>query len=203
MAQSEIPSTSNPAQANPDSLAHILKLVTQDGDNIKKLPPVHLWNPDHCGDIQMEIRKDGSWWHEGVRIGRERLVKLFSTILRKDADGIYLVTPHEKVVVHVEDAPFLAVRIDRIGTPGPSQSIVFTTNVGDVAVASETSPMKVEIDEFSLEPAPYVTVRAGLEAKMTRPVFYELADLAIPNPEDNGKTLGVWSRGTFFVIGAV
>ena len=202
MAQPEIPSSSRLQPASLDSLTDILKLVSPNGDHTRKLPPVHLWNPEHCGDIQMEIRKDGSWWHEGTRISRERMVRLFSTILRKDEDGIYLVTPHEKVIVHVEDAPFLAVRVDRVGESGSSQSLVFTTNVGDVTVASEDSPMRVDIDRETSEPAPYVTVRGGLEAKMTRPVFYELTDLAVPNPADGGETLGVWSRNKFFVIGA-
>lgn len=202
MAQQEIPSSSRREATGSGGLTDILKLVSPKGGDPKKLPPVHLWNPEHCGDIQMEIRKDGSWWHEGVRIGRERLVKLFSTILRKDEDGIYLVTPHEKVIVHVEDAPFIAVRVDCIGEPGSSQSLVFTTNVGDVTVACDDTPMRVEVDQDTFEPAPYVAVRSGLEAKMTRPVFYELSDLAIPNPEDGGKTMGVWSRNTFFVIGA-
>ena len=202
MAQQEIPSSSIREGTGSGGLTDILKLVSPKDANPKTLPPVHLWNPEHCGDIQMEIRKDGSWWHEGVRISRERLVKLFSTILRKDDDGIYLVTPHEKVIVHVEDAPFIAVRVDRLGEIGSSQSIVFTTNVGDITVACEDTPMRVETDRETSEPAPYITVRAGLEAKMTRPVFYELTDLAIPNPGDGGETLGVWSRNTFFVIGA-
>lgn len=188
-------------QVSSDSLADIIKRLTPDDKGGRKLPPVHLWNPEHCGDIRIEIRKDGSWWHEGVRIGRERLVRLFSTILRKDEDGIYLVTPHEKVIVHVEDVPFLAVRVDRLGEVGPNQSLAFTTNVGDVTVASEEAPIRVEIDQDTFEPAPYVTVRAELDAKMTRPVFYELANMAIPNPEDGGITMGVWSRKNFFVIG--
>ena len=168
----------------------------------RKLPPVHLWNPEHCGDIGMEIRADGSWWHEGRRIGREKLVKLFSTILRKDEDGeTYLVTPYEKVIVHVEDAPFRAVRVDRTGQAGADQSLVFTTNLGDVTVAGPEAPLRVETDPATQEPAPYVLVRGRLEAKLTRPAFYELADMAEPNPKDKGRTLGVWSQGQFFEIG--
>ncbi|MDG1826456.1 MAG: DUF1285 domain-containing protein [Henriciella sp.] len=166
-----------------------------------KLPPVHLWNPEHCGDIQMEIRRDGSWWHEGTRIGRERLVKLFSRILRKDPDGeIYLVTPYEKVIVHVEDAPFLAVRVDRVGEPGPDQVLVFKTNLDDVTMAGPDAPLRVETDPETLEPAPYVLVRGGLEAKLTRPVFYELANIAVAHEGSVGK-LGVWSNGVFYELG--
>ena len=182
------------------SLEQVLKAIAPEGID-GKLPPVHLWNPAHCGDIQMEIRADGSWWHEGTRIGRERLVKLFSRILRKDADGeIYLVTPYEKVIVHVEDAPFIAVRVDQVGETGSEQTLVFKTNLGDITLAGPDKPLRVETEAETQEPAPYILVRGGLEAKLTRPVFYELADMAVPNP-DNPNRLGVWSQGTFFDLG--
>lgn len=190
----------------PGSLEETLKAILPEQDKTngkpRKLPPVHLWNPDHCGDIGMEIRADGTWWHEGRIIGREKLVRLFSTILRKDDDGeTYLVTPYEKVIVRVEDAPFLAVRVDVSGTPGQDQTLVFTTNLGDVTVAGNDAPLRIETDPETLEPAPYVLVRGRLEAKLTRPTFYELVGYAEPNPADNGQTLGVWSGGQFFVIG--
>ena len=102
------------------SLEETLKAILPDGKVDGKLPPVHLWNPERSADINMEIRADGSWWHEGDPINRERLVKLFSRILRKDEDGsVWLVTPYEKVIVHVADAPFLAVRVERAGEAGP------------------------------------------------------------------------------------
>lgn len=184
------------------SVEDTLKAIIGEGDDRGRLPPVHLWNPSYCGDIDMEIRADGSWWHEGVRIGREKLVRLFSTILRKDPDGqIYLVTPYEKIIVHVEDAPFLAVRVDRAGTPGPEQTLAFTTNVGDITLAGPDAALRVETDPETLEPAPYVRVRAALDAKITRPAFYELAEMVVPNPEDGGRSLGVWSQGVFFPIG--
>lgn len=182
------------------SLEDVMNAVAPDGLN-GKLPPVHQWHPEHCADIGMEIRKDGSWWHEGRPIRRERLVKLFSRILRRDEDGeIYLVTPYEKVVVHVDDAPFLAVRVDRVGEAGPAQSLAFTTNLGDVTVAGPEVELRVETDPQSQEPAPYVRVRGRLEAKITRPVFYELAEMAEPGPDDP-STLGVWSGGVFFSLG--
>ncbi len=191
-------------KSTPDPMASVTKAVKalsgMTGET-RALPPVHLWNPQHCGDIDMEIRADGSWWHEGTRIGREKLVRLFSTILHKDDDGqTYLVTPHEKVIVHVEDAPFLAVRMDVVGETGPEQAIAFTTNVGDVTLAGPDAPLRIETDMESGEPSPYVLVRGALEAKLTRAVFHELADLALPDPR-RADLLGVWSRGTFFTLG--
>lgn len=182
------------------SLDDVLAAIAPDGID-GPLPPVHLWNPERSTDIRMEIRADGSWWHDGGKIKRERLVKLFSRILRKDADGqIYLVTPYEKVIVHVADAPFVAVRVDRIGEAGQQQGLAFTTNLGDVAVAGSDLPIRVETDPVSLEPSPYVLVRDGLEAKISRPVFYELADLAEAYEGSAGQ-LGVWSQGEFFELG--
>ncbi len=172
------------------------------GKDKNNLPPVHLWNPPHCGDIGMEIRADGSWWHAGRRITRDKLVRLFSTILRKDDDGqTYLVTPYEKIIVHVEDAPFLAIRLDRWGTGEAGQTLRFTTNLGDITAASKDYPLTVLTDPETGEPAPYMRIRGRLDAKLTRACFYELADLAVPNAQDNGATLGVWSEGVFFAIG--
>lgn len=185
------------------SLEDVLKAIAPNGKQGKSLPPVHLWDPEHCGDIDMRIKADGSWWHEGSRIGRQKLVRLFSTILRKDEDGeTYLVTPYEKVIVHVEDAPFLAVRVDRAGEAGPDQTLAFQTNVGDVALAGADLPLRVETDAETGEPSPYVLVRGRLEAKLTRPVFYELANMAVMNP-NGSDTMGVWSGGQFFEIGPV
>lgn len=182
------------------SLNDLLKVISPDPTG-RKLPPVETWAPERSVDIDMEIRTDGSWWHEGGRINREKLVKLFSTILRGDADGSYwLVTPYEKVVVHVEDAPFMAVRVDRAGEAGPDQSLAFVTNVGDVVVAGPDHPIRVDTDGETLEPAPYLHVRGRLEAKLTRAVYYELAGLAVEAPGDAAR-LGVWSEGAFFDLG--
>lgn len=182
------------------SLDEVLAAIAPDGID-GPLPPVHLWTPERSADIQMEIRADGSWWHEGSRIKRERLVKLFSRILRKDPDGqIYLVTPYEKVIVLVEDAPFIAVRVDRFGEPGRAQGLAFTTNLGDVVLAGGEHPIRVETDPETLEPSPYVLVRDGLEAKLSRPVFYELAEMAEAY-EGSAEQLGVWSQEQFFELG--
>lgn len=183
-------------------LEDTLKAILPEGKFAGPLPPVHLWNPANCGDIGMEIRADGSWWHEGTRITRERLVKLFSRILRKDEDGVtYLVTPYEKVIVHIEDAPFLAVRVDRSGTPGPGQSLTFRTNLDYHTTAGPDAPIRVETDAVTGEPAPYVLVRGRLEAKITRAAFYDMVELAVPAP-DGTPRLGVWSQGVFFPLGA-
>jgi hypothetical protein len=161
------------------------------------LPPVHLWNPAHVGEIDIVIRKDGSWVHEGGVIGREALVRLFSTILRKDSDGVYLVTPGEKLRITVEDAPFLAVRVDRVGA-----ALRFLTNVGDEVEAGPEHAIRVQTDAEG-EPRPYLHVRAGLEALITRPVFYELVAMAEERPSGEGVELGVASNGAWFPIGTL
>jgi hypothetical protein len=159
------------------------------------LPPVHLWNPAHSGEIDIVIRKDGSWVHEGARINREALVRLFSTVLRKDPDGIYLVTPVEKMKIRVEDAPFVAVRVDREG-----EALKFLTNVGDEVVAGPENAIRVETDAAG-EPRPYLHVRRGLEALISRPVFYELVAMAEERPAPDGTRLGITSRGAWFDLG--
>jgi hypothetical protein len=163
----------------------------------RKLPPVEKWNPAHCGDIDIRIARDGTWYHEGTPVGRKELVRLFSTILRKDPDGFVLVTPAEKMRIVVEDAPFLAVLMDVAGE-GRDQTLTFMTNVGDETVAGPDNPIRVEIDPKTDEPRPYVHVRKGLEARISRAVFYHLADLAVL---DDDGFLGVWSGGLFFRLG--
>jgi uncharacterized protein len=160
------------------------------------LPPVHLWNPAHCGEIDIVIKKDGAWFHEGAPIGREALVRLFSTVLRKDPDGFYLVTPVEKMRIIVEDAPFIATRVDREG-----EDLKFLTNVGDEVVAGPDNPIRVEVDEATGEPRPYLHVRRGLEALIARPVFYELVEMAQERGTQAGPSLGVASRGAWFPVG--
>ena len=165
------------------------------------LPPVHLWNPAHCGEIDIVIKKDGSWIHEGGRIGREALVRLFSTVLRKDEDGIYLVTPVEKMKITVEDAPFVAVRVDRAKSEDGSEALKFLTNVGDEVVAGPENAIRVETDAEG-EPRPYLHVRRGLEALISRPVFYELVEMAQERATPHGRRLGVSSNGAWFELGA-
>ena len=156
------------------------------------LPPVHLWNPDHVGDIDIVIQTNGEWFHEGRVIGRPALVRLFSTVLRKDPDGICLVTPVEKLRIVVEDAPFVATSVERRG-----EALVFTTNVGDEVEAGPGHAIRVETDAASGEPRPYLHVRAGLEALIARPVFYDLVEMA---NVDQGR-LTVTSNGETFALG--
>lgn len=158
------------------------------------LPPVHLWNPAHCGDIDIVIRADGVWMHEGSPIGRAELVRLFSTVLRKDPDGYYLVTPVEKLRIRVDDLPFRAVAVECGG-----DALIFTTDVGDRTTAGPEFPIVVETDPVSGEPAPRVRVRAGLWARIARPVFYELVEMA--RLEDGRLTVS--SGGVEFDLGAV
>jgi hypothetical protein len=160
------------------------------------LPPVHLWHPEHCGEIDIVIRKDGVWFHEGAPIGREALVRLFSTVLRKDPDGIHLVTPVEKMKITVEDAPFVAIRVDREG-----DTLKFLTNVEDEVEAGPENGIRVEMDAETGEPRPYLHVRRGLEALISRPVFYELVEMAEERDTPDGPTLGVASNGAWFPIG--
>lgn len=169
---------------------------TEDGER-----PVERWEPPHCGEMDMIIKADGSWWHEGSRITRKGLIDLFASILRKDEDGItYLVTPVEKIAIKVERAHFIATRVDAQGE-GEGQRLFFTTNLGDVVEVGEENPLRVETDYETLEPSPFVTIRGRLEAALSRPVFYELVDLAATRDTPKGEQLGVWSDGMFFPLG--
>jgi len=164
------------------------------------LPPVHLWNPAHSGDIDIVIQRSGLWVHEGRPIGREALVRLFSTVLRKDPDGFHLVTPVEKMRITVEDAPFVAVRVDHLRDAGGRPVLRFLTNVGDEVDAGPENPIRVEIDAHTGEPRPYVHVRRGLEALIARPAFYELAELAEERELPDGPTFCVESGGVWFAV---
>lgn len=180
-----------------DMIAELERLAKGDRAD-RALPPVENWNPQACGDIGMEIRTDGSWWHEGARITREPLVRLFSTILRKDEDGsTWLVTPGEKVSVAVADAPFVAVRVDRIGA-GADAALAFTTNLGDVTVAGPDRPITVVRDPATGAPRPYVRVRGRLDARIGRAPFFELVDMA---EERADGQLWVRSAGADFALG--
>lgn len=165
----------------------------------RKLPPVEKWSPAHCGEIDIRIARDGTWFHQGAPVARRELVRLFSTILRREAEDYYLVTPAEKMRIQVEDAPFLAVLLDVRGL-NRDQRLVFTTNVGDEVTADLEHRIRVESTGDSGVPAPYLHVRAGLEARISRNVFYQLADIAVPGEDDFAGSLGVWSGGLFFPI---
>ena len=169
------------------SLAEIARLAEE-----KKLPPVDKWNPSHCGDSEMRIARDGIWYHQGSPIGRQAMVRLFSTILRREPDGRFvLVTPVEKLDIEVEDAPFLAVELKAEGE-GESASLAFRLNTGDLVVAGPDHPLRFQ--EGPEGPHPYLRVRGGLDALVVRPVYYELAELALAG----GGRAGLWSGGIFF-----
>lgn len=167
--------------------------------NSKGLPPVHLWNPDFCGDLDMRIARDGTWFYLGTPIGRPELVRLFSTILRKDDDKYYLVTPVEKVGITVDDAPFVAVDFTVEGT-GKDQSLHFFTNLGDETTASADAPIRVVRDAETGEPSPYVRVRSNLEALIDRKSFYRLVEIGAHEERDGSSWFGLWSGGQFFPV---
>lgn len=191
-----------PEEGTSRGLADLIATLQSEAglEKTRSLPPVHLWNPAHCGDIGLAIRRDGSWQQDGVRFSREKLVRLFSTILRKDSDGYYLVTPHEKVVVAVEDTPFTAVRADRFEEAG-GQAVLLTTNVGDVVAVDSEHPLRVQTDPHTGEPSAYVRVRGALEARLLRPAWYDLVSWA--EPDAGGSTMSVVSKGARFGIGAL
>ncbi len=159
------------------------------------LPPVETWNPPFCGDIDMEIRRDGTWFYEGTPIGRPGLVKLFASILIREGDDYFLVTPVEKVGIKVVDAPFIAVDFESSGV-GEAQRLTFTTNLEDITVAGPETPLRFVRDAETGEPSPYVRVRRNLEALIDRKSFYRLVDLGV----HKDGWFGVWSGGAFFGI---
>jgi hypothetical protein len=169
------------------SLADIARLA-----EASKLPPVEKWNPDHCGDSAMRIGRDGTWYHEGSPIGRPEMVRLFSTILRREPDGGFvLVTPVEKLAIVVEDAPFVAVELKSEGE-GRARNLAFRLNTGGLVIAGPEHRLR-----FERGPRPYVEVRAGLDALVARPVYYELAELALA---EGATPAGLWSEGAFFPL---
>ena len=166
----------------------------------KGLPPVERWNPEFCGDLDMEIRRDGTWFYLGTPIGRMPLVQLFSTVLRKDEDGrTYLVTPVEKVGIRVEDAHFVAVEVNASGS-GADQVLTFRTNVGDVVEAGPDHPLRF-VDEAETDGVkPYLLVRGRLEALVARAVMYELIELGEEIEIDGRMMFAIRSKGAVFPI---
>ena len=180
-------------------------IVTPSAENIaasvsaatrgKGLPPVHLWNPPFCGDLDIRIARDGTWFYLGTPIGRPALVKLFSSILKKEAGKYYLLTPVEKVGIQVDDAPFVAVDVDH-----RDGDLHFTTQVGDTMIAGPDHPIRVERDPETGEPSPYVLVRSNLEALIDRKSFYRLVDLGLHEIWKGESWFGLRSQSTFFPV---
>ncbi|ALR21295.1 DUF1285 domain-containing protein [Sphingobium baderi] len=183
-----------PMEPPPDlaslSLTEIARLLAA-----KRLPPVEQWNPGHCGDSDMRIARDGTWFHQGSPIGREAMVRLFSTILRREPDGSYvLVTPVEKLSIEVEDAPFVAMELKSEGE-GQDRALAFRLNTGDLVTAGPDNALTVRNGDNG--PHPYLHVRGGMEALVARSVYYELANMAL---DEGGEQIGLWSNGTFFPL---
>jgi len=159
----------------------------------RRLPPVEKWDPPRCGDSAMRIARDGTWYHEGTPIRRPAMVRLFASLLRREPDGRHvLVTPVEKLDIEVEDAPFLAVEARSEGA-GRDRRIAFRLNTDEPIIAGPDHPLRL------IDGRPYVTVRPGLEAALARPVYYELAELAL---EESADPPGLWSDGAFFPLGS-
>ena len=166
----------------------------------KGLPTVDKWTPDFCGDLDREIKRDGTWVYLGTPIGRMPLVQLFSSVLRKDDDGkTYLVTPVEKVGIRVEDAPFIAVEVDASGE-GDERVLTFRTNVGDVVEAGPDNPLRFVDEDDTDGLKPYLLVRGRLEALVARPVMYELAELGEDIEIDGTVMFAIRSKGAVFPI---
>ena len=161
----------------------------------KGLPPIHLWNPPFCGDLDIRIARDGTWFYMGTPIGRPALVKLFSSILKREDAKYFLVSPVEKVGITVDDAPFVAVDFDQIGG-----NLHFTTQIGDQMVAGPDHPIRVERDIQTGEPSPYVLVRNNLEALIDRKSFYRLVEIGGHEVWQGESWFGLRSQSTFFPI---
>ncbi|MBX9458539.1 MAG: DUF1285 domain-containing protein [Rhizobium sp.] len=195
MADSEIR-----GQTDPGQLAALIARASGDTNANRGLPPVDAWNPPFCGDIDMEIRSDGTWFYMGTPIGRQPLVRLFSTVLRKDDDGrTYLVTPVEKVGIRVQDAPFVAVEM-AVGGEGDERTLTFRTNVGDVVEAGPDHPLRFAIRDGHDELKPYLHVRGNLEALVSRAVMYDLVQLGEHEEIDGVSMFAVRSAGMVFPV---
>lgn len=184
-----MPETRPPIELQGVSLAELQKLIDE-----RRLPPVDQWNPDRCGHSGMRIARDGTWYHEGAPIRRPAMVRLFSTVLRREPDGGHvLVTPAEKLDIDVETTAFRAIEM-RVEGEGRDRRIAFALDSGDAVVLGPDHPLRIV--ETPNGPSPRLLVRHGLEAELTRAVYYELAELALA---DAGEP-GVWSGGAFFPL---
>ena len=191
---------SRQGMAGTSDAAGLQALVARAARAGKGAPPVERWNPPFCGDLDMEIRQDGTWFYLGTPIGRAPLVQLFSSVLRKDEDGkTYLVTPVEKVGIRVVDAPFLAVEVDA-SQRGGERVLTFRTNVGDVVEAGPQHPLRFAIEEETGGLKPYLLVRGRLEALVNRAVTYELVALGEEVEVEGRRMFSLRSNGATFPI---
>lgn len=180
-----------PLEAHGQSLAALAAAIDARGGP----PPVDRWNPDHCGNSDMRIAGDGTWFYRGTPIARPAMVRLFSTVLRREADGSHvLVTPVEKLTIEVDRTPFRATQMAMEGD-GESRRIGLTLDSGDALIVGPDHPLTIL--DTSEGPSPRVLVRHGLEAELARPLYYELADIALAEGRDPP---GIWSDGQFFPL---
>jgi hypothetical protein len=185
-----MPESRPPIDLQGLSLAELQRMLDE-----RRLPPVDRWNPDRCGHSGMRIARDGTWYHEGSPIRRPAMVRLFSTVLRREADGSHvLVTPVEKLEIDVERTAFRAILMRSEGE-GSSRRIAFELDSGDAVILGPEHPLRLVTDENG--PSPRLLVRHGLEAELARPVYYELADIAL---SEDHRPPGVWSEGQFFPL---
>ncbi|MBW3096125.1 DUF1285 domain-containing protein [Pseudohoeflea coraliihabitans] len=192
---------SSMAEKAPPGLAGLIERAADDRNaGADGLPPVDKWNPEHCGEIDMEIRADGSWYYMGTPIGRARLVRLFSTVLRKDEDGVtYLVTPVERIAIRVVDAHFVAVEMTRSEEAG-QPVLTFRTNVGDVVRADAEHPLRFVVTGKDDQLKPYIRVRGRLDALISRAVTHELMGLGEEVEIDGRMMFAIRSCGEVFPV---
>lgn len=192
------PESTGPIPSGADALSRLLAAAGKQ----KGKPPVEKWNPPYCGEIGMRIASDGTWFYQGSPIGRHALVKLFSSILRKDPDGHVLVTPVERVGIEVEDAPFLAVEMVVEGEgEGDARRLSFRTNVDDIVEVGPEHPFRFERDSNG-GVKPYLKVRGDLWALVTRPLMYDLVEMGEERDVDGETVFGIGAGGTFHLIDA-
>jgi uncharacterized protein len=185
-----MPESRPPIELQGISLADLQAMIEE-----RRLPPVDQWNPERCGHSHMRIARDGTWYHEGTPINRPAMVRLFSTVLRREPDGRHLlVTPVEKLEIDVESTAFRATQV-RVEGEGRNQRIAFGLDSGDAVILGPDHPLRIVQEETG--PSPRIAVRHGLEAEISRPVYYELAELALAGGEDPP---GIWSDGAFFPL---
>ena len=185
-----MPESRAPLELQGVSLADLQAMIDE-----RRLPPVNEWNPANCGHSGMKIARDGTWYHEGSPINRPAMVRLFSTVLRREPDGSHvLVTPFEKLEIDVETTAFRAIEMHSEGE-GPNRRVAFKLDSGDAVIAGPAHPFTLVSTEQG--PSPRIAVRHGLEAELSRPVYYELAEIAL---EEGGDPPGVWSEGTYFPL---
>jgi len=187
-----MPETRPPIDLQGISFAELQRLIDE-----RRLPPVDKWDPERCGDSGMRIARDGTWYHDGSPILRPAMVRLFSTVLRREPDGRHvLVTPVEKLDIEVESTAFRVIAMEVEGE-GQQRRIAFKLDSGDALILGAGNPLRIVETEHG--PSPRLLVRHGLEAEVTRPVYYELAQLALA---EGGDAPGVWSDGAFFALGS-